>query len=211
MRPFDVSILFDHMLDKYAWRTNLKMIEIDITIVPPATTFNSAPSQAACSKELLFCLREGKKKMFCHKGKTDKESGISYNGDEIMSLIGRNNMILIPASITPHGHTGPLLNRFLYDHNTTPHNMYKNRPNDQRCEESARSTKAPHDILGRANQIWRNTNPQHSFSGSYKAMDPRTHLDQCFGLVMSALRTSHLLRAHTKVNTLKSVSNIKMT
>ena len=32
LRPFDISVLFDHMLDEDAWRSDLKMLGIDITI-----------------------------------------------------------------------------------------------------------------------------------------------------------------------------------
>ena len=88
LHPFEVSVLFDHMLDEDAWRSDLKMLGIDITIVPPATeltSFSSPISKTACSQELLLCLGEGEKKKFCRDGKTDKENGISYSGDEIMT------------------------------------------------------------------------------------------------------------------------------
>ena len=35
-----------------------------------------------------------------------------------MVLIERDNMVLIPAAFSPHGHTGPLFNRLMLD--TTP-------------------------------------------------------------------------------------------
>ena len=34
LRPFDISILFDHVLDKDVWRSDLKMLGIDIAIAP---------------------------------------------------------------------------------------------------------------------------------------------------------------------------------
>ena len=36
LRPFGISILFDHMLDEDAWRSDLKMPGIDITILSPS-------------------------------------------------------------------------------------------------------------------------------------------------------------------------------
>ena len=45
-------------------------------------------------------LREGEKKKFRPDGKTDKESGISYSGDEIMGFVERDTMVLIPAAVT---------------------------------------------------------------------------------------------------------------
>ena len=52
LHPFDISVLFDHMLDEDAWRSDLKMLGIDITIVPPAATLTSSSliSQAARTK-----------------------------------------------------------------------------------------------------------------------------------------------------------------
>ena len=35
LRPFDISILFDHMLGEDVWRSDLKMLGIDSTTVPP--------------------------------------------------------------------------------------------------------------------------------------------------------------------------------
>ena len=122
-----------------------------------------------------------------------------------MRLIERDNMVLVPAAITPHDHTSPLFNRLLYGNDTEPHKTFRDRPNANMCEESARSTKVPHNMLGRANFIWRTTHPQEFFGGSYKAMDPRTHFDQSFGLIMSTSIASHLLRAHKRVRTLQPI------
>ena len=44
-----------------------------------------------------------------------------------MGLTERDNMVLIPAADTPHGHTGPLFNRLLYEDTTQnpPSNLQK--------------------------------------------------------------------------------------
>ena len=39
LRPFDISVLFNHMLDEGAWRSDLKMLGIGITIVPPTAKY----------------------------------------------------------------------------------------------------------------------------------------------------------------------------
>ena len=147
LRPFDVSVLFDHMLDEDVWRSDLKMLRIDITIVPPTTELKSSISQTARFKELFLRLREGEEKKFCRDGKRDKENDISYSGDEIMGIIERDNMVLVPATFTPHGHTGPLFNRLIHGHNTEPLRIFRNRPNANICEDSARSFRVPHDML----------------------------------------------------------------
>ena len=64
--------------------------------------------------------------------------------------------------------------------------------------------KNPHNMLGRANFIWRITCAHGFFGGSYKATNPRTHFDQSFGLAMLTSIASHLLRAHNRVHTLRS-------
>ena len=108
-------------------------------MVLPATglTSSSPISQATCSQELFLRLRGGEKKKFCRDGKTDKENDVSYSGDESMSLIEGDNMVLVPAAFTPHGHTIPLFNRLMYGHDTKPHWTLRNRPNVNICEDSA--------------------------------------------------------------------------
>ena len=122
-----------------------------------------------------------------------------------MHLMERDNLALIPVAVTPHGHTSPLFNRLLYGNDTELHKTFRDRPNANICEESARSTKVPHNMLGRANFIWRTTHTQEFFRGSHKAMDPRTHFNQSFGLIMSTSIASHLLRAHKRVRTLQPI------
>ena len=97
--------MFDRMLDEDAdaWRSDLKILGINITMVPPDTELTSSSnSQTARSNELLLRSREGERQKFCRDSKTDKQTGISYSGDEIMRLIEQDNMALIPDAITPH-------------------------------------------------------------------------------------------------------------
>ena len=91
------------------------------------------------------------------------------------------------------------------ENDTEPHKTFRDRPNANICEESGRSTNVPHNMLGRTNFIWRTTHPQEFFGGSHKAMDPRTHFDQSFGLIMSTSIASHLFRAHKRVRTLQPI------
>ena len=122
---FDITVTFNHMLDEDVWRSDLKTLGIDITIVLPALNFDSVVSQAARSKELFSCLREGEKKKCVVTGRlTSKVLFPKYSGDEIMGLIERDNMVLIPVFITPRDNTGPLFNHLLYDHDTKPHGNF---------------------------------------------------------------------------------------
>ena len=161
-----------------------------------------------CSLQRIISASERRReKKFCHDGNTDKENDISYSVDEIMGLVERENMMLIPAAFSSHCHTGPLLNRLMYGHDTEPHRTFKNRPNANTCKDYARSSRDPHDILGRANHVWRASHSHKFYGGSYKAMDPRTHFDQSLGLIMSTAISSHLLRVHKRKCTTRTVSH----
>ena len=66
---------------------------------------------------------------------------------ELVSM-GKENMVLIPP---PSRHTGtptPLLDRLPQSHDTEPREHFKDRPNGQTCEESAKSANMPHNIIG---------------------------------------------------------------
>ena len=68
---------------------------------------------------------------------------------KIMGLIERDNMVLIPVSITPHGHAGPLFIKFFYGHGKEPHDpVFRDRPNGQISEESVRfaNVYSPQDL-----------------------------------------------------------------
>ena len=91
---------------------------------------SSPVSQAARSKESCLRPREG-------ENKNDKEHGVSYSGDDIMGLMERDNMALIPAAFSPHGHAGPPFHRRMYGHDSELHLTFNNRPNANTCEDSA--------------------------------------------------------------------------
>ena len=69
------------------------------------------------------------------------------------------SMILIPASITPHCHTGALFDELLYGHDTESHDLFKDRSNDQICDNLSRSTHVPKNTLDRANHMLKPSRP----------------------------------------------------
>ena len=204
LSPFDVAVTLDHMLNKQTWQTDLKMIGFDFTVISSTSKLGLTPSSQTSRNNLHLRLKEGDKKKFCRRGKTDKSNQITYSGEEICRLINNNNMTLTPAPVTPHGHTGPLFNRFLYGSDADPHPTFKNKPHAQECERIARSASVPHGVLPRANHLWRMNNPTTSHGGTHKAMDPQSHFNQDFGLIMSTAVSSHHLRAYNRISNLKS-------
>ena len=71
--------------------------------------------------------------------------------------------------------------------------------NAKAATELARSTKVPHSVLPRANEIWRKEHPEEFYGHSYKAMDPTTFTTQQLGLITSTALSNQILRAHKKV------------
>ena len=146
-------------MDKIAWRSDLKMLienhhhhrffRHGYCFLPTHRLFT--PRSYIC-----LSLRKGEKKKFCRDVK-NKQSGISCSGDETIGFIEQGNMILVPVVTTPHGHTSPLFNWLSHGHNTELHQIFRDRPDANICEESVRSTKVPHNMLDRANFIWQTT------------------------------------------------------
>lgn len=67
-RPFDISVLFDHMLDERAWKTPLTELGFDVTFISSKPSF-STRTTAARKKEIYLRLRDGEKKKFTRRGK----------------------------------------------------------------------------------------------------------------------------------------------
>ena len=189
---------FDQLMDETTWRTSLTKLGMDVTMVSSKPLY-STMTEAAREKEIHLRLRNGEKLKFQRRGKTDKSTMVTLTGDQIIADIIRNNMALLPIAISAHGQFGSLFKRFLYGEDPLPSpNFADGRINAEAVEKIARSAKVSRGVLKRANDIWRCTNPDSSYSGSYKAMDPLTHYNQQMGLIISTSISSHLLRAHEK-------------
>ena len=93
-------------------------------------------------------LRLGEKGKFQRRGMTDKETMISYTGDEIIGEILKENMALIPIAISPHGHTSGLWNRHMYGTSPMPcPDFDAKRINAPAAYKLACSPKVPWGIL----------------------------------------------------------------
>ena len=187
LRPFDISVLFDPLLDETAWRTPLYQLGFDVTYIRSTPLEPSSKSKAARISDIHMRLRLGEKGKFQRRGKTDKQTGISLTGDEIVGHILKQNMGFIPIAVSPHGKTSSLWDRHMYG---TPAmdcpDFAKGRPEAAAAYRLADSLKVPWGVLKRANDIWRHEHEGCSFGGSYHAMTPEAWFDQEFGLVTSS-------------------------
>lgn len=198
LRPFDVCIRLDHAQHDSIWKSTLNTIGIDVTCVT-STPSPPNPSQAARLNELQSRLQKGEKEKFCRSAYSCKLSNTTLSGDAIMHNIISNDMTLIPAAISPHGHTGDLLNRFLYGSTPTPINFTANFPHAATAERIAR-TKCPSGILPRANSLWRRHHPDLNYGDSYHSPDPMSFFNKHLGLIISKASTSHLSRGLGKLS-----------
>ena len=109
LRPLDVSVMFDPMLDKDAWRFNLKLLGIDITVASPAPSSDSTVSQAADPKS-YFCVQEKmKRRNFVAMGRRTNRAVYIF-----MGLIERDSMVLVPHPSHRNCYTRPLFDCLLY-------------------------------------------------------------------------------------------------
>ena len=176
LRPFDISVLFDHLTGESTWRSPITKLGFDVTIVSSKPKF-STQTKAARKQEYKLRLREGEKGKFQQKKKTDRRTNITLSGDEIMEYLLDHGMVLLPLAITPHGHLGTFFERFLYGKDAfLPE--FNDRPWAEKMARESTSKHVPRKILQHANTLWRQSNPNSFYSGSYKASDPMTHFDQ---------------------------------
>ncbi len=197
-RPFDISALFDPLLDETAWRTVLVQLGFDVTVIS-SKPCHRTDTQAARKTEIKLRLRTGEKMKFQRKGRTDQDTGISMSGDEMIGDMLQRGKALAPISVSPHGSVGGIFERIWTGAEPYPAPSFADgRPNAEAAWKIATSSKVPRGVLKRANDIWHEHHPYEFYGGSYKAMDPWTYFDQKLGLVISSAFSSHLLLAHSK-------------
>jgi hypothetical protein len=200
LRPFDICVHFDHVLDNSAWRTPLSCLGFDVTVTPPShPPLPNTSSAAAHLNPTKLRLREGERMKFQRVGKTDQDTMISLTGDEIIGDIIQHNMALVPIPISPHGSMGTLFHRFLTNARVGPPPIFHaDRPNATEAYNIAKSKHVPKGILHHADSLWRQHHPETAHSGSYKAYTPSANYFQRIGLALSTSISSHLQRCYRK-------------
>lgn len=206
IRPFDLAIKLNHSVGERQWHSPLSRIGFDVNCIPSGAS-TSAKSQAARKKSSIERLQDGEIGKFCRNHHTDKDTGVTLSGDEIIGEILRHDMALVPITVTEFGMFGSLFNRFLFGTDALP-----NPPFDEKVSQAdaasklARSKKVPRGVLVRANDIWRHEHPDEFYGHSYKAMDPKSYAVQQLGLITTTAISNHILRAYGKVKTTQAAS-----
>ena len=75
----------------------------------------------------------------------------------------------------------------------------ENQQKAKKPAKLARSTKVPHYVLPRANEIWCKEHEAEFYGHSYIAMDPLTYAEQQLELITTTAIANHILRAHKLV------------
>jgi len=129
-----------------------------------------------------------------------------YHGDNVIGELYEKNMVLIPFTIDPHGHFGPMLQAFLTTTThapqkpwcTSPHNSKRHRPNANLMYSWASTPPCPLGILTSADINWSaSASPARRtfFGNSYTAPTPSIHTIQLLGLGISKAFSSLLCSA----------------
>ena len=106
-------------------------------------------------------------------------------------------MALLPISVSPHGHLGTIITRFLYDEDPLPL-LESNFAPDRTAALQGRPPRHLRQDPSRPPppDIWRPTHPSQPYGGTHHTACPSRYFDQELGLVISTAISSHLLRAY---------------
>jgi len=198
LRPFDLYVTLDHLISDSPWKTPLRLLGFDVTVIPSAAS-SSSTSQSARKHESIRRLRDAEQMKLCRDDYTNK-SGFTLSGDDIIGDILESKAALIPIAVSEFGQFGPLFRRFLFNDNALPLNIPANKfKNAHAADKLARSKDVPRGILQKANDIWRHSNPDDYYGFSHKAKDPLTYAEQQLGNIFLNASSNHILRVYKKV------------
>lgn len=197
LRPFDLAVNLDHLISDSPWRSKLRYLGFDVTVISSAASSSSA-SQTARKHESIRRLRDAEKEKFCRERHTTK-SGFTITGDDIIGDIIDLKAALIPIAVSEFGKFGPLFERFCFDIPARQLDIDDDLKHAQAADRLARSKDVPRGIFNKANDMWRHSNPDDYYGYSYKARDPKTYAEQQLGKIFLNAAATHILRAYKKV------------
>ena len=145
-------------------------------------------------------LREAEHLKYQRNGKTNKDSMITFSGEDIFRRIKKNKDAFIPAPFLPGGMPGGFFSRFFYG--TTPLPLHTADFDDRlQAVEAARraiSHHVPSGILLRANEAWRRSQLTATITRRTR-LTPMNKFDRALGLTLAPAISNHILRSYNKV------------
>ena len=147
---------------------------------------------AILTNSLIYFLQSKEKDKFECKGHTNKKTGISMTGEDIMKDHNSRQYGFLPAVVSPYGQLGNIIERFLFGGDTYPLPSFgPTKPHAKRAAEIATSVVVPDGILKQADKIWREQHPGETYGRNYKEMTPSVSACQKLGQLDGVCRERH--------------------
>ena len=197
-RPGDISFRIDHYLGEAEWRTPLQRLLFDVTSTGSYRNPVSQSDDARLTENNLH-LQKKERDKFQRKGHTNKKTGITMTGEDIMRDHNSRKYGLVPIVITPYGMFGNMFQRFMYGEDSLPLPDYS-KPHALRAAKTAISLAVPFGVLQRANTIWRSQNAGKTYGSNYKEKDPLSPTTKKLGRLICVANGEHLLHAIEKMD-----------
>jgi len=155
---------------------------------------NAIPSLTAFADKHLKEF-ERKKYMRCNK-RDDSPDNTLLTGDQVIGDLLKQNMILIPIAIDPHGRCGPITENFLNLLNRDLNYTFPaHRPNAATMFMKSTHAPCPIGILRTADKVWKLSKTRQFFGRSYTAPTPSIYTIQQMGLGITKAFTVHIRNA----------------
>ena len=158
---------------------------------------NAIPSLTAFADKHLQKF-ERKKYMRCNK-RDDSSDNNLLTGDQVIGDLLKQNMILPPIAIDPHGRWGPITENFLnlLDRELN-YTFPSHRPNATTMFMKSTRAPCPIGILRTADKLWKLSKTRQFFGRSYTAPTPSIYTIQQMGLGITKAFAVHIRNATKK-------------
>ncbi len=202
-RPFDWSFDVNHITAaRHKDATHLSEIGFDVTVISPSSP-SDLDQNANPQNNSIELLEKGEKGKFLRDGAdSDKESGMTFSGDQFIGKLYDANKALLPQSMDRWGDMGPISKRFFLGDRSAPavFDYPADKPNAKKMHARAVSLDVPYGILNTANKVWQDSNPDMWYGDTYMEAAPKTWALQQLGLGFTKAITSHFIAADKRIH-----------
>jgi hypothetical protein len=139
-------------------------------------------------------LRDGERTKFARPRRgTNPITARTVPPDDVIGEILNSNQAFIPIAVGPFGSFDSLFCRFIDDVTTLSLPTFPvDRPNASRAAKLATNHRTPYNVLGKADQEWKATNPSKCFDSTYLSQLPSTWAHQKLGLATTTHLANHI-------------------